>query len=480
MYIPFVQRIDRSEWPILLLSLLLIYVEGIMTFVTALLPRQVIQFFDHAVELIFINNPVNGYYNLKKKEGDQIDIDFLNKIKNANSFRELCLLFGYSCQNHLVKTEDGYILTIHRIIPSEGLNALKDRPVIYLHHGLLMNSEVWVTMSNKFSNLPFVLSDLGYDIWLGNNRGNKYSKKHVLLKPDDNKFWDFSIDEFAMYDIPNTINHILDYTSMKSLTYIGFSQGTAQGFASLSIHPELNSKVNGFIALSPAMTPKGLHHPVVDTLMKATPILMFLFFGRKILLSSATFWNSVIYPPLFIRVIDFSNILLFNWYGSNISFDQKILSYSHLYSSTSVKTVVHWFQIIRNKSFQMYDDSFAISPKLSSKISQESHFQTKDYVVPSYPTNNIKVPILLIYGKSDSLVDIDIMLDQLPKNNNVRAVGVDEYEHLEIIWGDRIGVLVFPHILRFLGEIRALLEGGHKTRDEIEEDDDTPVPSITS
>jgi lysosomal acid lipase/cholesteryl ester hydrolase len=41
------------------------------------------------------------------------------------------------------------------------------------------------------------------------------------------------------------------------LSYIGFSQGTAQAFAALSIHPQLNEKVNVFIALAPAMSPKG-------------------------------------------------------------------------------------------------------------------------------------------------------------------------------------------------------------------------------
>jgi lysosomal acid lipase/cholesteryl ester hydrolase len=50
---------------------------------------------------------------------------------------------------------------------------------------------------------------------------------------------------------------VLDTTKAKSLSYIGFSQGTAQAFAALSIHPQLNEKVDLFIALAPAMSPKG-------------------------------------------------------------------------------------------------------------------------------------------------------------------------------------------------------------------------------
>jgi len=80
----------------------------------------------------------------------------------------------------------------------------------------------------------------------------------------------FSIDDFAWHDIPDTISHILQVTKAPQLSYIGFSQGTAQAFATLSIHPQLNEKINVFIALAPAMSPAGLAAPVVDALMKAS------------------------------------------------------------------------------------------------------------------------------------------------------------------------------------------------------------------
>lgn len=78
------------------------------------------------------------------------------------------------------------------------------------------------------------------------------------------------MDEFAWHDIPDSIEYILGVTKEPSLSYIGFSQGTAQAFAALSIHPQLNQKVNVFVALAPAMSPAGLSAPVVDGLMKAS------------------------------------------------------------------------------------------------------------------------------------------------------------------------------------------------------------------
>lgn len=162
------------------------------------------------------------------------------------------------------------------------------------------------------------------------------------------------MDQFAFHDIPDSIEYILTTTSQTSLSYIGFSQGTAQAFATLSIHPSLNDKVDVFIALAPAMSPAGLHNSVVDALMKASPEVIFLAFGRRSILSSTTMWQSILYPPIFVRIIDFCLLVLFNWKGKNISAHQKLAAYPHLYSFTSTKSVVHWFQIIRNKCFQMY------------------------------------------------------------------------------------------------------------------------------
>ena len=250
------------------------------------------------------------------------------------------------------------------------------------------------------------------------------------------------MDQFAYHDIPDSIEYILETTSQPSLSYVGFSQGTAQAFATLSIHPTLNDKVDVFIALAPAMSPAGLSNGVVDALVKASPEVIFLAFGRRSILSSATMWQQLLYPPIFTRLIDASLTFLFNWTGRNISPHQKLAAYPHLYSFTSTKSVVHWFQIIRTKSFQMYDDD--VQAPLS--ISSPERF----YKVAKFPTRNIKTPIVLVYGGSDSLVDITVMLKELPRHTIAKEI--PHFEHLDFLWAQDVDKLVFPHVFAALKE----------------------------
>ena len=71
------------------------------------------------------------------------------------------------------------------------------------------------------------------------------------------------------------------------------------------------------------------------------------------------------------------------------------------------------------------------------------------YKVAKFPTRNIKTPILLVYGGSDSLVDIKVMLKELPKHTVAKEVL--HYEHLDFLWGQDVDTLVFPYVFEALG-----------------------------
>lgn len=190
------------------------------------------------------------------------------------------------------------------------------------------------------------------------------------------------------------------------------------------------------------MSPPGLHNGIVNALTKASPEVIFLAFGRKSMLSSATMWQALLYPPIFVRVIDISLSFLFNWSSRNIGVHQKLAAYPHLYSFTSTKSVVHWFQIIRNKSFQMYDDD--VQAPLSIGAGDRYYKPAK------FPTRNIKTPIVLVYGGSDSLVDIALMLRELPRHTVAKEI--PHFEHLDFLWAQEVDTLVFPHVFEALDD----------------------------
>ncbi|KAF9793299.1 triacylglycerol lipase [Thelephora terrestris] len=449
-YIPLIGRLTLREYFAVFFGFVFLGIEMLVRLViTIILPRPVVNWFYRRSRTLykFARNPVD------KNRDSHHDPARVTRIRTAADFGELCSIWGYEFEEHVMLTKDGYLLGLHRLCTPHGaqrapIGSQINQPVVYLHHGLLMNSEIWICLTSPNRALPFVLVDLGFDVWLGNNRGNKYSKKSIRHDPNSKEFWNYSMDDFAWHDIPDSINYVLDVTRAKSLSYIGFSQGSAQAFAALSIHPQLNPKVNVFIALAPAMSPTGLAAPVVDGLMKASPTLMYLIFGRKAILSSTPFWNNIIYPPLFTNGIDKCLDFLFNWKSANITTEQKSAAYSHLYSFTSTKSVVHWFQIMRCGRFIMYDDDgLEVSVSHRRDGSRVSSGPTA-YCPARFPTKNISSPIVLLYGDSDSLVDIKLMSKQLPAN--CKAIPLEGYEHLDVIWGKSVEEDVIPKVLEIL------------------------------
>jgi predicted alpha/beta hydrolase len=79
-----------------------------------------------------------------------------------------------------------------------------------------------------------MLANRGYDIWLGNSRGNKHSRNHTKYNPDKNKeFWEFTFQHMADFDLPAIFTYVNGVTKQK-VSYIGHSQGTMQMHIALS------------------------------------------------------------------------------------------------------------------------------------------------------------------------------------------------------------------------------------------------------
>ena len=88
----------------------------------------------------------------------------------------------------------------------------------------------------------FVLSRAGYDVWMGNYRGNTYSTNHVSLDPAEYEFWKFSWDQMGQYDLPSMLGYVLNHTQASKIQYVGHSMGTTAFMAMSDYHQEIYDK----------------------------------------------------------------------------------------------------------------------------------------------------------------------------------------------------------------------------------------------
>ena len=130
------------------------------------------------------------------------------------TFKELTQQNGFAMECHTVDTPDGYQLDVFRIQPDNTKQFTRDiigpqKPVVFMQHGFLASADCWVV--NEHTSAPaFQLARQGYDVWIGNQRGSKYSRKHQTLDPDVDKkeFWQFSFQEMGEIDAPTQIDYI--------------------------------------------------------------------------------------------------------------------------------------------------------------------------------------------------------------------------------------------------------------------------------
>lgn len=96
---------------------------------------------------------------------------------------------GYPWEEHEVTTEDGYIISMYRIPYSRQTNNNELKGPVLLGHGMSCSSAIFY----NGSKLAYHLADEGFDVWMPNNRGTTFSRKHVTLnsKKDQKKYWNF-------------------------------------------------------------------------------------------------------------------------------------------------------------------------------------------------------------------------------------------------------------------------------------------------
>ncbi|XP_023303354.2 lipase 3 [Lucilia cuprina] len=387
------------------------------------------------VERSAINSVENSYSNEVSIDPDIIEDSLL---KTPDLIRK----YGYPTEIHDVTTDDGYILEIHRIAKPGAV------PVL-LTHGLLDSSATWVLMGPN-RGLAYLLYDKGYDVWMTNVRGNTYSRKHIKYTTKHAAFWDFTFHEMGKYDLPATIDYVLNTTDHKQLHYIGHSQGTMTFFIMCSERPEMcENKIMLMQALAPVAFIKHAKSPVVEFLAffhEPLALLLKLIGAHEFLPSNdfITMFNQIICDDDSITEAICSNVMFLV-----AGFDKKQMNETmlpvilgHAPAGAATKQMQHYGQLKRSGHFRQYDYGWI-----------RNHWRYNSITPPDYNLANVKAKVALHYSINDWLAtpeDVEKLHQRLPNVVGKFKVNYDEFNHLDFVWGINAQDLLYNKMLKLM------------------------------
>lgn len=364
---------------------------------------------------------------------------------------------GFLPEQHDILTNDGYVISMFRIVhPNSPGVEMKGKPIL-LMHPLLGESANWIINSaagfvnestdEVGNNLGFELAKRGYDVWLGNVRGNVNALKHKSLTTSDSRFWEFSFDEHSSIDLPAQVEFILNETGYSKVDYVGHSQGTMIMFALLSSNPEYSGMVDRFIALGPVAFMGHITSPL-KYFMTSIPFKFYLswFPGSFLPPDSILLPISRIICPGSVTGKVCTNFLFLvcGYDGDQIEKERLPVIVAHAPAGTSKANMLHYLQGMDSKRFRMFDHG------RSQNLARYGTSEPPDYDLSRI--NHSKIS--LIWGENDALADptdVQILREHLTvKLADDFKVPIKEWNHLDYLWARDAGKYVNTKVLEIL------------------------------
>ncbi|XP_042495388.1 triacylglycerol lipase 2-like isoform X1 [Macadamia integrifolia] len=361
------------------------------------------------------------------------------------------MVHGYQCQEFYVKTEDGYVLNMQRISTSGGGRSsggsrgggkkVNKQPVL-LQHG---DGMTWL-LNTPQQSLAFILADSGFDVWIANTRGTKFSRQHVTLSASQPEYWNWSWDELVDYDLPATSGLVYNQTGQK-LHYVGHSMGTTIALASFT-EGKLVDKLRSAALLSPVAYRSHLTTAIVAIAVKAYLYEINMLMGvEEFDPKSEAIINSI--HSLCMKSRIDCHDLISSFTGENCCLNASTLElfWKNEPQPTSTKNMVHISQSVRDGTFSRFNYG-------SPEMNFEHYGQGWP---PIYNLLNVPrdLPLFLSYGGRDALsdvTDVEILLNKLTFHDpdELTTLFIQDYAHLDFIMADNAKEMVYNALIAFL------------------------------
>ncbi len=134
-------------------------------------------------------------------------------------------------ERHPVWTDDGWVLTLHRFLPPEGVQR---RPIpLILGHGINMNRTAFEL--SRRGSLARALAARGHDVFVAEYRGEPTSKPPVRGERAGER-WAYDLMDHPRHDVPAIIREARRIAGAPKVSWIGHSMGGVLIYLYVALH----------------------------------------------------------------------------------------------------------------------------------------------------------------------------------------------------------------------------------------------------